>query len=587
MSVFKDEEDNRLRRPAARSIRKIAGARPRKVSLRTRLLTLAAVVMTLVIAERTVSIVRLRADSLRIAEDRVMDLVERSVGRYEGAISVTRAVLLTLASDPHLVGEMAAAYASGATSSQDEAPCAALTPVSNAIAEIDLLSVVDSAGIVRCSSVPVGKGLDVSGRSFIRVALRGIPNIESVRRSLLTDQPGIYAAQPVVAPDGGGVVAVIVARMNLTELFPTSDFTDLGPRSEVALIGPEGTVLSSIPEGTYGLGLDLSDTAPAAQALMRTRGTVLATGADGVLRVYGFSRLPGTNMHLLMGLDEVSVTGPAERAAWSAGLTMLVVGLAILIGLGLIGERLIVAPIRQLANHLIRFGHGDATELKADVLISELQPLAVAFESMANELTARETALRNANRRLNSLASLDALTGIPNRRSFDAVLPLQWNSLTRLAILLIDIDNFKKYNDHYGHKEGDVCIRAVAQTLAASVRGSDMAARIGGEEFAVLMPEADIAAAGEAADRLRRAVEALAIPHITTAGVVTVSVGVAACQPSPAVSPSELFVAADQALYAAKRAGRNAVRRAEALIQSEPPPDPNRPGLTGNPDAGG
>nr|WP_246339938.1 diguanylate cyclase [Ancylobacter tetraedralis] len=206
---------------------------------------------------------------------------------------------------------------------------------------------------------------------------------------------------------------------------------------------------------------------------------------------------------------------------------------------------------------------------------------------MANELSARETALRNANRHLNSLASLDALTGIPNRRSFDAVLPLQWNKAPQLALLMIDIDNFKLYNDHYGHKEGDRCIRSVAQALATTVRGSDVIARIGGEEFAVLMPDADIGTAADVADRLRRAVEALAIPHANAAGVVTVSVGAAACQPAPSLSPSELFVAADQALYAAKRAGRNGVRRADApaLHGVASSPEEGRPG--GGTDAGG
>lgn len=547
--------------------------------------------MTLVIAERTVSLIRLHTDNLAAAEGRVMDLAERSISRYRQTIAVTQAVLLTLASDRNVIAVAETGPPSIAPDDPSGPPgssaCTTLTPVSEAFAEIDSLTVVTPDGIARCSTVPGAVGLDISSRSYIQIALRGIANIESVRRSLVTDKPAIYAAQPILAQNGGGVIAVIVGRVSIAELFPNGTFAELGPGAQAMVVGPDGTLLTAYPEGTYGMGLDLSHTVPVAKAMMYTRGTVLAAGPDGVQRVYAYARLPGTNMHLLVGLDQGLVFGPAERAAWDAGLTMLAIGLAVLIGLAVIGERLVVAPIHALADSLVRFGHGDAGALQTQVLVTELQPLAVAFEAMAHELSVRETALRNANRHLNSLASLDALTGIPNRRSFDAVLPLQWNSAPQLALLMIDIDSFKLYNDHYGHKEGDRCIRLVAQALATTLRGSDVIARIGGEEFAVLMPDADIGTAADVADRLRRAVEGLAIPHATAAGLVTISVGAAACHPAPSLSPSELFVAADQALYAAKRAGRNVVRRADtvALDGAVRIIEDDRPG--GGTDAGG
>ncbi len=207
-------------------------------------------------------------------------------------------------------------------------------------------------------------------------------------------------------------------------------------------------------------------------------------------------------------------------------------GFIILVTFWVTGERLIVAPVQSLADRLVRFGRGETAEAPtARTLITELQPLVTAFEAMAGELTRRESALRNANHRLNSLASLDPLTGIANRRSFDAALALQWNTVSQLAVLMIDIDKFKTFNDLYGHKEGDGCIRLVAQTMASTLRGTDLLARLGGEEFAVLMPSASLRAATEAAQRLRRAVETVAIPHRGgPAGVVTVSIGCAACR---------------------------------------------------------
>nr|WP_255607216.1 GGDEF domain-containing protein [Ancylobacter sp. Lp-2] len=180
---------------------------------------------------------------------------------------------------------------------------------------------------------------------------------------------------------------------------------------------------------------------------------------------------------------------------------------------------------------------------------------------MAEELTHREEALRSANRRLSSLASLDPLTGIANRRSFDAVFAVQWSTARHLGVLMIDIDDFKLYNDHYGHMDGDRCLHRIAQALAGAVAGTDVIARIGGEEFAVLLPGATLASAAELAERLRLAVEELGIDHAPSLrGPVTVSIGCATCAPAPGLYGGDLMLAADQALYAAKQAGRNRVR---------------------------
>lgn len=549
--------------------------RVRTVSLRVRLLALAALAMTIVIGERTVSLFYLHYDNLAAAESHVMDMLDRSVGHYEKTIAGVQAVLLTLATGTRLFQEDGPA---GVPAARQDKPaehdppiavarpesCQALLRVREMFPEIESLTIVGTDAIVQCGTAPGSGGLDLSARGYMDLALRGIPNIESVARSYVTDRPSLYAAQPIIVPEGRGIVGVLVARVKILELFPPSAFAALGAGTEAILVSPEGRVLLSYPDNTLGPGLDISNSKPIARALSRTRGTLLAEGPDGVQRVYAYARLPATNMHLLIGLDQLRVFGPVERATWTAGLSMLLAGLIVLLGLSLVGEKLIVGPIQSLAERLVRFGHGDKGSAEVTIVVTELQPLTVAFESMTTELTRRENALRNANRRLNSLASLDALTGIPNRRSFDSMLPLRWNTSPKLALLIVDIDHFKKFNDRYGHKEGDRCIRAVAQMLAAAVRGSDMTARVGGEEFAVLMPGADVATAGEVAERLRIGVEQLAIPHADLpGGVVTVSIGCAACEPSPELSPTDLYVASDEALYAAKHAGRNAVRSAE------------------------
>ena len=167
---------------------------------------------------------------------------------------------------------------------------------------------------------------------------------------------------------------------------------------------------------------------------------------------------------------------------------------------------------------------------------------------------------------LEQLANLDGLTGIANRRRFDEVLDLEWRRATRtespLSVVLLDVDHFKLYNDHYGHGLGDDCLRQVAAALAEALpRGGDLAARYGGEEFAAILPACDVDGAVAVAERIRAAIEQRRIPHATskTAAFVTISAGCAGLQPLFENRHIELLEAADRALYEAKRAGRNQV----------------------------
>ncbi len=168
---------------------------------------------------------------------------------------------------------------------------------------------------------------------------------------------------------------------------------------------------------------------------------------------------------------------------------------------------------------------------------------------------------------LGKLARIDGLTEIPNRREFDRTLEIEWLRAIRsgdpLSLLMIDIDNFKAYNDGYGHDAGDECIRQVALTIQATMRrGADFAGRYGGEEFVCVLPDTDREGAQALADNIRRNIEALNIPHEYANGdrIVTVSTGVASFIASTRKSPVELLKAADGALYCAKQAGRNCVK---------------------------
>lgn len=190
---------------------------------------------------------------------------------------------------------------------------------------------------------------------------------------------------------------------------------------------------------------------------------------------------------------------------------------------------------------------------------------ALLYQSLEAKVQERTQELAKTHAHLHRLSLIDALTGIANRRHFDEVLQIEWRRAARsgqmLALAMIDVDWFKRYNDHYGHQGGDDCLKAVAQVLESrSRRAADLAARYGVEEFAFIAPETRRGAMQTVAEEIRRDVEERAIAHSPSSfGHVTVSIGVACMLPAPNLGPESLIQAADAALYQAKLAGRNQV----------------------------
>jgi diguanylate cyclase (GGDEF)-like protein/PAS domain S-box-containing protein len=181
--------------------------------------------------------------------------------------------------------------------------------------------------------------------------------------------------------------------------------------------------------------------------------------------------------------------------------------------------------------------------------------------------------------KLATLATEDGLTGLANRRRFDERLLVEWGRAYRerssLALLMIDLDHFKAYNDKYGHLAGDDCLRLVAKVLAAeALRATDLAARYGGEEFVMLLPNTDAAGCARIGERIRAAIRAVAIPHGPNlpSGLVTASIGGAICWPGSERSAGHvaLVEAADRALYAAKDAGRDQLIMAGQMLTQVP-----------------
>lgn len=191
----------------------------------------------------------------------------------------------------------------------------------------------------------------------------------------------------------------------------------------------------------------------------------------------------------------------------------------------------------------------------------------VEEQSKLLELRIQELSqLRTDNSRLESLSICDGLTGISNRRDFDHYLEVSFKNSIRsgkpLSLVMADIDNFKEYNDNYGHLKGDEILIKVAGTMSSSMKYPlDLVSRYGGEEFAVIVPDTDMSGAMIVAEKIRKNIEVLALTHdySSVANYITLSLGVAILTPSRTSSISELIDEADKAMYKAKSSGRNVV----------------------------
>jgi diguanylate cyclase (GGDEF)-like protein len=221
------------------------------------------------------------------------------------------------------------------------------------------------------------------------------------------------------------------------------------------------------------------------------------------------------------------------------------------------GPLMLIAGEHQVLHRIV------IAQLFAAIAIFTMFPIAALLEEkeeLKNSLAVSEASYR-------ILAHVDELTGLPNRRAFNLRLENAWMDACtcgkRLALLILDADLFKQYNDDVGHLGGDACLRSIARVVAGVVDGSNgIAARIGGEEFAVILPDTTELRAEEVAEEIRLSIEGLALEHSSSPyGVQTVSIGVAVRVPLAGEVPIDLMRSADQALYSAKLSGRNQVAR--------------------------
>jgi diguanylate cyclase (GGDEF)-like protein len=437
---------------------------------------------------------------------------------------------------------------------------------------ISSLMIASGDGHVQCATRNELVGLDVSARAYYKKARQGHDVVFSdFLFSIVTDLPTMMSAYPVAAIKDDSDV-VIIAGISLNWL--SKIMGNLGGRPGIAavLIDSTGVVLAAPPDAVtmVGRSLDsiplLSSIADEAIGSNDDKGSIAFVAADGSRRIVNFARIPGTQSRLIVSIDEGKVTAAINRDIRTAYLQLGFVCLFVLLGALVAAEKLIINPIDMMAAAAKRFGRGDRTaRVVHSHLPAEFVPLARAFNAMAAQLGERERELIATNDRLTVMASIDMLSGLANRRGFQSRLDFEWMKAQQydceLSLLMIDVDHFKLFNDTYGHPEGDACLSKLGETLAGiAADNMGIAGRYGGEEFCLLLPNTGSVRALEIGELVRKAIWDQALPHSTSAyQMVTVSVGVASTRPGDTQRPGDLIEAADAALYAAKRRGRNTV----------------------------
>jgi diguanylate cyclase (GGDEF)-like protein len=246
-------------------------------------------------------------------------------------------------------------------------------------------------------------------------------------------------------------------------------------------------------------------------------------------------------------------------------ITIFIVGLFSILMIWILIKFNVIRPLLRLTEQIQSITVNSDYTLRSTITNKdEIGVLAREFNQMLSLIEKADTELKAVNKNLEMQSITDPLTGLPNRLNFENKLNIDWSSLRRsnqpLSILMVDIDFFKNFNDHYGHQAGDQCLQNVASILGSCMqRASDMAARFGGEEFILIMPRHDLDSAKIVAEKIQRAFARKKIPHANSdiSDFLTICIGISSVIPSKVNSISDLISDADTALYIAKQNGRN------------------------------
>ena len=425
----------------------------------------------------------------------------------------------------------------------------------------DTVLLADPAGNLVCAPGPVTRQVNFADRSYFKRVMES--RAFSVGEYIVGRVSG-KRVLPVALPmldEAGAVEKVIIAGRELDWLGSVLERQGFLSNARVTLLDQNGIVLGQYPAGEETREKVFNDKSVVEAVRQRGSGVVESTVDEHNHRLIGFTRLSQVTgeIYVLVSVSMDAAMLPVKelvsRENLFLALTLSVVLVTLWAGLGI----LILHPMDRLRAAIQRASRGDLSVRLGNMGISsEMRSISADFDTMA-------AALGEARAQLEQLATVDPLLDIANRRKFDEVFEKEWRRARRarkpLALMMIDLDRFKSFNDRYGHPAGDDCLRRVVKAVDQSLRRpGDLLARYGGEELVCVLPETDLDGAIVVSEAVRANVYDGNIPHED--GIdkrVTVSIGVAVAVPSSVLSEEDLVDAADRSLYAAKDAGRNQV----------------------------
>lgn len=414
-----------------------------------------------------------------------------------------------------------------------------------ALKQLNSVALYDAQGYwIFSTNKPVSPNSNHADRAFFKHHRDNPDRGIFIGPAILSRATGVWVisiSRRIDHPDGSfaGVIAATLSLEHFLKLYRT---IQVGQFGAISLTSSDGRLLVRYPFQEQDIGRDLSRAPIFSEYLSKmSSGTVdFASKVDGIHRIYAFTRSDQYPF-----VTTVAVGQDEAMQAWWSQTRQSVAVVMVLLGL-------LVALGRRLIAHISHRIRAETALLTTQATLIEL------------------------NQTLEILASEDKLTGLANRRHFDQFLDIEFKRAKRLrsplSLILIDVDFFKRYNDHYGHLAGDECLRIISQSIKQCVRRpGDMAARYGGEEIAVVMPNTDEAGAHTVAEAILLGIAQARIEHLSSPfGSVTASLGLATFSTYDSEHDEKALIdLADRALYLAKSQGRNRLSVAAVGVQGE------------------
>lgn len=523
------------------------------LSIPTRLIVVVVAAVAPLLALITIGAGSDRSHALRAASEEVLNFARLTAERQSRVFDDARVLLSTLRMTPSIdtVGSAACQETVARIAAQNR--------------QFMTIGVVRADGMIVCHNV-ARQQVRFGDATLLENALAGAADdffVGGLTIGRITGRPTIITAR-ALRSDDGAAAGIVFASIDLSGLSAVAEASSDATGKHMMIVDAgNGKVVAGTGTAEGMIGKPYDDAGLlAALKTIPFGGTTEARGPTGEDEIIGFAPLRASGIShpvVVVGVPRKVALAEANNAAVSDIALAIGTATSALLVTWLLGYWTLVHPIRKLSLAADRFGNGDL------LARAEMEPWqSREMRSLATTLNHMAERLDSTNRQLETLANEDGLTGLANRRRFDDALATECRRSERsgrpVSLLLIDVDHFKSYNDLFGHLAGDDCLKRLADCLkACASRPGDVAARYGGEELALILPNTSEDGAIVVARNILGAIAALKINHPRSAkGLVSVSIGVSATggDSSRGLIPDWLIASADEALYDAKSSGR-------------------------------